>query len=292
MKILILGSKGQVGWELQRSLSSLGDIVAVDREELDLCDLNKTEQFILDLSPNIIVNAAAYTAVDNAETDQATAMVLNHALPAQLAKIVKKIEALLIHYSTDYVYSGIGDEPHMESLDHNPLNFYGKTKAEGDEIISCSGCRHFIFRTSWVYSARQTNFVKTMMKLAQTKEELHIINDQIGAPTSAELIADVTAIVIYRQLTKNIPFGVYHLVSDGYASWYEFTTFIVKIMNELGVPLSVKKVMPILTSEYPTKALRPLNSRLTHDKIESVLGIKMPHWQNGVKRVVEELVNK
>jgi dTDP-4-dehydrorhamnose reductase len=296
MKILLLGKNGQVGWELQRSLAPLGELIVLDRLGLngwcgDLSQPEKIYQTILDISPDAVVNASAYTTVDLAESDQDNANLINHISVAKIAEACVKVDALFIHYSTDYVFNGEGSKSFEETDLLQPLNIYGKTKALGEQAIEKSSCNYLIFRTSWVFAEKGKNFLKTMLNLAQQREELSIINDQIGAPTSAELIADVTAKAIPQAINgkKN---GIYHLVASGETSWFGYATYVFERAKALGVELKVQQVKPIPTSAYPTPAKRPLNSRLNNQKIKQTFQIVLPEWQWYVNRTVTELLTK
>lgn len=275
-KILVTGGTGQVGHELQRELSVLGEVVAPDRHDLDLSDANAVSHWLATHRPDTIINAAAYTAVDKAEIEPALAKRLNTELPQQLASYCINHNACLVHYSSDYVYPGSGDTPWKEDSPTGPLSVYGQTKLEGDQAIEAAGIRHLIFRTSWVYSARGNNFMKTMLRLAREKEALNIVSDQIGAPTPARLIAQVTLLALSHSINP----GVYHLAPRGATSWHGFAKCIFEKAEALGESLKIEanNVSGIPTSEYPTPAQRPLNSRLDLEKLESALSIKMPSW--------------
>lgn len=298
MKILLLGKNGQVGWELQRALAPLGHVIALDRNSIaapngalwtgDLSQLNALGQTVLDIKPDVIINAAAYTAVDKAESEQELATLINTHAPERLAELALQLNALLIHYSTDYVFDGSGEKARSETDMVGPLSVYGKSKLNGELVIQNSGCAHIIFRTSWVYAAKGNNFAKTMLKLAAEREKLSVINDQIGAPTSAELIADVTAHVIRQNCAAKTTSGVYHLTAAGETSWYEYATYVIQSAREMGVNLKVSEVSEIPTTEYPTPAKRPLNSRLNCDKLCTEFNLYLPHWKEGVQRMLEE----
>lgn len=293
MKILLLGENGQVGWELQRSLIPLGEVISYGRGSLgDLTTPEHLYAMILALKPDVVVNAAAFTAVDLAETQQELALLINYKAVKVLADICKKIKALLVHYSTDYVFSGVGEVGFLETDPKEPVNVYGETKVLGEQAIFESKCNYLIFRTSWVYASRGDNFLKTMLNLAQIKDELSIIFDQIGAPTSAELIADVSSHAISKTLNDLEKVGVYHLVADGETSWYEYASFIFEQVSLTGHTIRLKKLFPIASNEFNSKAKRPLNSRLNHDKIKNVFGVRLPDWRVGVKRTVLELLDK
>ncbi|MDL0431994.1 dTDP-4-dehydrorhamnose reductase [Marinobacter sp. TBZ242] len=269
MKILLLGKTGQVGFELQRTLSPLGSITAPGREELDLTSEQAVASYLTQTQPSLIVNAAAWTAVDAAEDHQTEAEYLNAGLPKQLAEYAAANNARLVHYSSDYVYPGNGETPWQESSPTGPLSHYGKTKLQGDQAIEQSGADYLIFRTSWVYSARGKNFMKTMLRLAESKTELNIVADQIGAPTPARLIAQVTALAIHSKLET----GLYHLAPTGETSWQGFAKEIFRLAEKNT------KANPIPTSDYPTLAKRPLNSRMDLTKLENALNLQLPDWQ-------------
>ncbi len=298
MKILLLGKNGQVGWELQRSLAPLGEVLALDRHSAVYCgDLSKPEQLaqtVLAYKPDFIVNAAAHTAVDKAESEPQLAKVLNTDAPAALAKAAAQVGAWLVHYSTDYVFDGSGTHARQEGEGTGPLSVYGQTKLDGEKSIVASGCKCLIFRTSWVYAARGGNFAKTMLRLAQERERLTVINDQHGAPTGADLIADVTAHAMRHVLnTQNISFsGVYHLVAAGETTWHGYATHLIAqakaFKPELG--WKVADIAPVPTSAFPTPAARPLNSRLCTAKLQQAFGLVLPPWQQGVDRMLAEIL--
>lgn len=288
MKILLLGSTGQVGFELKRSLAPLGDIVAPKRLQLDLESQGSVEDYLEYVQPQLIVNAAAYTAVDKAESEQQRAFVLNAQLPETLSAYCAKKKAQLVHYSSDYVYSGEGTTAWSEQDSVEPKSVYGKSKAEGDRAISASGVNALIFRTSWVYSARGQNFMKTMMRLATERESLNIVDDQVGSPTPARFIAQVTTLAIYNNLSA----GIYHLAPRGEISWCAFAKAIFEYAREFGAHSAVKHIIPILTQDYPTPAIRPLNSRLATNKLESKLGITLARWDVLLRDTLEEYIEK
>jgi dTDP-4-dehydrorhamnose reductase len=298
MKILLLGKNGQVGWELQRSLAPLGDLLALDRYSTPHCgDLSQPEllaQTVLSYKPDFIVNAAAHTAVDRAESELDLARCLNAHAPAALAKAAAQVGAWLVHYSTDYVFDGSGNHARQEGEGVGPLSVYGQTKHEGEQAIVASGCSYLIFRTSWVYAARGGNFAKTMLRLAQDREKLAVINDQHGAPTGAELIADVTAHAIRRlDNTQNIALGgVYHLVAAGETTWHAYAKHVIDQGKRLSPALDwkVSEVAAVPTSAFPTPATRPLNSRLCNTKLQQAFGLVLPPWQQGVDRMLAEIL--
>lgn len=299
MKILLLGKNGQVGWELQRALLPLGDVVALDRsvDTNDLCgDMTNFQAItsaVEQVQPDVIMNATAYTAVDKAETEADKANLINHLAVKNLADICKSKNILLVHYSTDYVFDGSGDKAWGENDSCGPVNVYGQTKRDGEIALEQSGCAFFNFRTSWVYGFHGNNFIKTMLKLAKLKEELGIIHDQIGAPTGAALIADVTAQVIrFWNLNPECEqnYGHYHLTAAGECSWYEYAQFIFEQARAFEQELTVNKVNPIETTAYPTPAKRPLNSRLNTTKLKQNFKLHLPNWDVGVAQVIKEIL--
>ena len=297
MKILLLGKNGQVGWELQRSLAPLGEVISLDRNGLNQwCgDLSKPDQIyqtIVDIAPNVVVNASAYTAVDLAETEQDMANLINYVAVGKIAEACTQIKALLVHYSTDYVFDGEGTSIFNETDVLKPLNAYGQTKALGEQAIQNAQCNYLIFRTSWVFAQKGKNFLKTMLTLSQQREELSIIDDQIGAPTSAELIADVSAHAIVQTLRDQTKIGIYHLVASGETSWFEYANYIFEQAKNLGVNLAIQQVNPIPTAAYPTPAKRPHNSRLNNQKIQHAFQIYLPDWKVHVQRTVIEVFHK
>ena len=303
MKILLLGKNGQVGWELQRALQPLGQVIALDRninEQGDCGDVSNFEQInqtIARIQPNIVINATAYTAVDKAESEQLQNDLINHLAVKNLAEQCQQIDALLVHYSTDYVFNGMGEKPWQEDDSTAPVNSYGQAKRDGEIALEKTGVKFLNFRTSWVYASRGKNFIKTMLGLAATKEHLTIINDQHGVPTSAELIADVTAQALRYYLLKDESvkaslWGHYHLVPTGVTTWYEYAQFIFDLAKKQGETLMIKEVLPTTTNNYPTPAKRPLNSRLNTQKIQTNFQLYLPKWQQGVEQVVIELLGK
>ena len=298
MKILLLGKNGQVGWELQRSLAPLGELIALDYDSQEMCgDLNNLQgltETIRSVAPDIIVNAAAHTAVDKAESEIGLARTINGLAPAMLAQEAKRLGAWLIHYSTDYVFDGSGEQAWTESDNTGPLNVYGSTKLEGEGFIHMSGCKHLIFRTSWVYGARGGNFAKTMLRLAGERDSLSVINDQIGAPTGADLLADITAHAIRTVQSKPELSGLYHVVAAGETSWHGYARFVIQQAQEAGVSMWVtpEDIQAVPTSAYNTPAKRPLNSRLDTNKFKHAFGLHLPHWQQGVTRMLAEILDK
>ena len=295
-KILLFGKNGQVGWELQRSLLPLGELVAVDYDSSDLCgdftNLQGLARTIQTVQPNIIVNAAAYTAVDRAESEPELAHTINTLAPGVLAQEAKILGALLVHYSTDYVFDGSGSKPWKETDATGPLSVYGRTKLEGEQLIAENCANHLILRTSWVYAARGNNFAKTMLRLAEEREHLAVIDDQIGAPTGADLLADVTAHAVRSVLTNPNLAGLYHVVASGQASWHGYAKFVIEHALHAGVPLMTRTeaIDPVPTSAFPAAAKRPHNSRLDTSKLKSTFGLDLPHWQPGVARMLNEIL--
>ena len=295
MKILLLGKNGQVGWQLQRALAPLGEIVALERKDAggDLADPQGLAAAVRAAKPQVIVNAAAYTAVDKAESEPQLARLINTEAPAALAREAAASGALLVHYSTDYVFDGSGSAPWQESDATGPLNVYGATKLAGEQAIAASGCAHLTFRTSWVYAAHGDNFIKTMLRLAATRERLTVIDDQKGAPTGAELIADVTAHAISQTLQQPAKAGLYHLTAAGEASWFDYARYVLALARQArpqGVKTAAGGVQPIASSQYPAAARRPLNSRLDTRRLQAAFGLQMPPWQQGVTRVLREIL--
>ncbi|MBX8468043.1 MULTISPECIES: dTDP-4-dehydrorhamnose reductase [unclassified Pseudomonas] len=297
MKILLLGKNGQVGWELQRSLAPIGELIALDRHSVsglsgDLSDLEGLRATIRQCAPDIIVNAAAYTAVDKAESEKELAERVNGLASRVMAEEAAASGAWLIHYSTDYVFSGEGSVPWQETDAVAPVNYYGFSKLAGEQAIIASGCKYLIFRTSWVYGARGNNFAKTMLRLAKDRGTLNIIADQIGAPTGADLIADVTALAIQQVLKRPELAGLYHLAAAGEVSWHGYASHVIEFAKAQGEELAVTAINPIDTTAYPTPASRPLNSRLNTRKLRDNFSLHLPDWQSGVTRMLREVLNK
>ncbi|HSQ72403.1 MAG TPA: dTDP-4-dehydrorhamnose reductase [Rubrivivax sp.] len=299
MKILLLGCKGQVGWELQRSLAPLGELVACDFDtpgelKADFSDTGSLAALVRRVQPQLIVNSAAHTAVDKAESEADFARTLNATAPGILAREAAATGALLVHYSTDYVFDGSGNAPRGEDAPTAPLSVYGRTKLEGEGLIRASGCRHLILRTSWVYAARGGNFARTMLKLAAERDALKVISDQVGAPTGAELLADVTAHAVRRVLDEPALGGSYHCVAGGETNWFEYARFVIEWARAHGQPIRVASdaIHPIPTTAYPTPAARPLNSRLSTHKLQQAFGLTLPPWQTGVERMLAEILDR
>lgn len=294
----MFGKGGQVGWELQRSLAPLGELIALDVDSQQQCgdftrldDIAKTVRAI---APDVIVNAAAYTAVDKAESEPEQVRTINALAPGILARESRKLGSWLIHYSTDYVFDGSGSKPWVETDPTGPCSVYGSTKLEGEEAIRASGCHHLIFRTSWVYAARGGNFAKTMLRLAQERERLTVIDDQIGAPTGADLLADVTAHAIRTALQQPELSGLYHLVAGGETSWHGYACFVLNLARQAGIELKVaeENVIPVPTSAFPLPARRPLNSRLDARNLQTTFDVHLPLWRTGVARMLTEILEK
>ena len=296
MKILLLGKNGQLGWELQRSLAPLGELVALDRHSTDFCgDLSNLQGLastVQEVRPDLIVNAAAHTAVDKAESEPELARLINASAPGLLAQEAQKLGVWLVHYSTDYVFDGSGSQPWQETDTPAPLSVYGQSKLEGERLIAANCSKHLIFRTSWVYAARGGNFAKTMLRLAQERERLTVIDDQWGAPTGAELLADVTAHAIRQVLQRPEDAGIYHVAASGETTWHGYAKHVLGHAQRAQVAIKIiaKEVAPAPTSAFPTPARRPHNSRLDTGKLQATFGLSLPPWQHGVDRMLEEVL--
>jgi len=286
--ILLLGKNGQIGWELQRTLPTLGQVVALGRDRLDLADAIALRRTVREVRPDIIVNAAAYTAVDRAEEEAALAMAVNGIAPGILAEEAARLKALLVHYSTDYVFDGTGTAPYREEDRPNPLNVYGRSKLAGEEAIRASGAPHLIFRTSWVYGLRGKNFLLTMLRLAREQEELRIVNDQVGTPNWCGMAAEVTTMVLreYRAREDSSLAGTYHLSAEGKASWYDFARAILSADPRKEEQVC-RRIIPIATAQYPTPARRPLYSVLDNRKIKSTFNLKMERWDRYLEQLLQ-----
>jgi dTDP-4-dehydrorhamnose reductase len=298
MKILLLGKNGQVGWELQRALAPLGELIALDFDspgplKADFSDPESLAATVRTVAPNIIVNAAAHTAVDRAESEPELARALNAASPAVLAREAGALNAWLMHYSTDYVFDGSGSTPWSEESPTGPLSVYGRTKLEAEQAIRASGCRHLIFRTSWVYAARGGNFAKTMLKLAKERDRLTVIDDQIGSPTGADLLADLTAHALRSVAQRPELAGTYHAVAQGETSWHGYARHVIEFARAMGQPIQVATdaIEAVPTSAFPTPAVRPRNSRMNTRKLHDTFGLSLPGWQAGVERMLTEVLS-
>ena len=293
-RILLLGAQGQVGWELRRSLAPLGDVIALDRHSTDFCgdisNLAGLAETVRRVAPHVIVNAAAHTAVDTAEAEPKLANILNALAPGVLAQEASKLGALLVHYSTDYVFDGSGQMPWRETDTPAPLNVYGQSKLEGEARIQAAGGRHLIFRTSWVFASRGGNFAKTMLRLAQERERLTVINDQFGAPTGADLLADITAHVIGHVRQQPEQTGLYHLTALGETTWFEYAKYVIAKASiaSPAIKITAKDVVPVLSEVFETAAQRPKNSRLNTEKLQTAFNLHLPPWEYGVDRMLAE----
>jgi len=294
-RILLTGKNGQVGFELQRALAPLGEVVAVGTADCDLSDTSAIRALVQRVQPQLIVNPAAYTAVDKAETEAGKAHAINAIAPGVLGEEAARLGATVIHYSTDYVYDGTKDGPYVESDPTAPQSVYGQTKLDGERALQAVTAQHLILRTSWVVGAHGGNFAKTMLRLAGEREELKVVADQFGAPTSAALIADITAHVARQLLhsgSDGFPFGIYHLAAGGETSWHTYAQFVIGEAIRLGKPLKAtpERVLPIPASAYPTPAQRPQNSRLDTTRLKQAFGLHLPHWQPGVHHILQQII--
>ncbi len=293
MKILLLGKNGQVGWELQRSLAPLGELLALDRHSTSHCgDLSNLEglaETVRVFKPNVVVNAAAYTAVDKAESDVQSAHTINALAPEVLSRACAAVGAYLVHFSTDYVFDGAGQTPWVETDATGPVNVYGQSKLAGEQGIAKQGAKHVIFRTSWVFGTEGGNFAKTMLRLAQEREKMAVINDQLGAPTGAALLADITALNLQQEKPLE---GIYHLAAAGETTWHAYAQYVLQTAQRLKPSLQykVQDVAAVPTSEFPTPAKRPLNSRLNCHKLENALHLQLPAWQTGVDQMLSKIL--
>lgn len=306
LRVLITGANGQVGWHLRRTLGPLAEVTSLTREELDLAELDRVTEAVRDFAPDILVNAAAYTAVDKAESEPELARMINATAPARMARELAHRRCLLVHYSTDYVFDGSKpvDKPYEEVDPAAPRNVYGQTKLEGERLIVESGCPYIILRTSWVYDIRGKNFLRTVLRLAAEREELRMVTDQFGAPTWARSIAEATAIILARCLahssrTAKWPTGLFHLTATGQTTWAGFANAILEEYESLRVsmatpeelpPLKAKKVVPITTAEFPTPARRPRSSMLSHGQVAHAFGVLMPDWREQLHLAIEDMV--
>jgi dTDP-4-dehydrorhamnose reductase len=295
MKILLTGKNGQVGFELQRALAPLGDVVAVDQAECDLSNAAAIRELVGAVMPDVIVNPAAYTAVDKAETEQVLAERINGVAPGVFGEEAARIGALVVHYSTDYVFDGAKEGSYTEDDAPNPQSVYGRTKLAGEQALQASGAAYLIFRTSWVFGAHGGNFAKTMLRLAAERDSLKVVADQLGAPTSAVLLADVTAQVLgqyARRGNGSFPCGLYHLVAGGVTNWHAYAQAVVAAAQAAGKPLALKPedISPITTAEYPLPAPRPANSRLDTSLLQQTFGLRLPDWQLGLNHVLQQIL--
>ncbi len=306
MRLLVTGCYGQVGWHLQRTLAPLGEVLAIDIDTVDLTDTASVSKTVRDFAPHVVVNAAAYTAVDKAESERGIAQAINVGAPGQIAKECAAAGALMVHYSTDYVYDGNKQEPYVETDATGPLSAYGETKLAGDQGIIASGCAHIILRTTWVYDIRGKNFLRTVLRLARERDELRIVGDQFGAPTWARMLAETTAIVVARSVERKKtvgawPSGLFHLTAGGRTSWAGFAQAILEEYDalasptesgEYGGPLNTKRVVEIGTHEYPLPARRPVNSVLSNAAIAREFGIMMPDWRHQLRLALQDAVRR
>jgi dTDP-4-dehydrorhamnose reductase len=298
-KILLFGKSGQVGWELQRSLAPLGEVIAVDFDSSDFCgdftNLAGLAETVRQVKPTIIVNAAAHTAVDKAESEPELARTINALAPGVIAAEAQKLGAWMVHYSTDYVFDGSGSQAWKESDTPAPLSVYGKTKWEGEQTVAANCDKHLIFRTSWMYAARGLNFAKTMLRLSKERESLNVIGDQIGAPTGADLLADITTLALQRVQIQHEGYnlaGTYHMVASGYTSWYDYATLVIEYARNAGADIKTTKnaINKIASQSFCTSARRPLNSKLDTSKLQAVFNLHLPPWQQGVVRMLNEIL--
>lgn len=309
VRLLITGVNGQVGWNLQRTLAPLGEVTALTRDQLNLADLDAIAPTIRDYRPDIVVNAAAYTAVDKAESEPELAHAVNALAPAAIATELARTGGLLIHYSTEYVFDGTKPNPYLEDDPTAPLNTYGRSKLEGEQGIAASGCAHIILRTTWVYDVRGKNFLRTVLRLSREREELRMVSDQFGAPTWARMIAEATAAILVQVInhrgTETQRFsaaqtGIFNLTAAGSTSWADFADAIIKEYDdccswaadtgEFGSPLMVKRVVPITSDQYKTPARRPQNSVLSNAKIRAAYGIVMPDWRDQLRLAMQDAI--
>jgi dTDP-4-dehydrorhamnose reductase len=297
MKILLLGKNGQVGWELQRSLAVLGDVVACDFDSppgtrADFSDPQSLVALIQRERPQVIVNSAAHTAVDKAQSEPDLARAINATAPGVIAREAAALGACLVHYSTDYVFDGSGKHARTETEPTAPLSVYGQTKLEGEDLVRASACSHLILRTSWVYAARGGNFARTMLRLAAERDELKVIADQVGAPTGADLLADVTTLGLRGLLAQPTLSGTYHCAASGQTDWHAYACLVIEWARQRGqsIKVAANRVLPINTSAYPTAAQRPLNSRLDTSKLRQTFNIHLPDWRQGVERMLTEVL--
>lgn len=293
MKIMLLGDKGQIGAELAKKLTSIGHLKSFNRTNLPLENISLLKKTIQNIHPDMIINASAYTNVNMAEVERELTYFINRDIVRVLAMQAKKVNAWLIHYSSDYVFDGRGEKPYLETDKPSPLNIYGKSKWEGEKAIQSSGCKHFIFRTSWIYSERKHNFLKIIIDKLKSPETFNVVTDQIGSPTSSHLAAEITKHCMIKAMQEknnctNLS-GVYHLSAIGHTSWYGFAAYVLKLLNNISPAYKIaqKKIKPIKSESYLSPAKRPMNSKLNNDKIQKTFNCKLPHWQKGVKPILE-----
>jgi dTDP-4-dehydrorhamnose reductase len=295
MKILLTGKDGQLGFELVRALAPLGEVVAAGRAECDLLDAGALRALVRSHAPNVIVNAAAYTAVDRAEAEPEAAFAINARAPAVMGEEAARLGALVVHYSTDYVFDGGGQQAYMEGDKPDPQSVYGSSKLAGERALAEACARHLILRTSWVLGSHGGNFAKTMLRLASERERLTVVDDQVGAPTSAALLADLTAHLVRqhaREGGKGFPYGIYHVAAAGETSWYEYARFVLDAASAAGMPLRAgpADVLPVKSAAYPAAAKRPANSRLDTRLFRCTFGLRLPPWQEGVRHVLQQIL--
>lgn len=295
MKLLLTGKNGQLGFELQRALAPLGEVVALDHAGCDLRDPDAIRRVVRDIGPAFIVNPAAYTAVDRAESDQEAAFAVNATAVGILGEEAARIGACVIHYSTDYVFNGEKAAPYSEDDTPDPQSVYGRSKLAGEQALQASGANNLILRTSWVVGAHGENFARTMLRLAATRDSLSVVSDQFGAPTSASLLADVTAHLVRQAQTDSagaFPFGLYHLAAGGDTNWHEYACVVIDAAVKAGRPLKIapEQIVPILAAAYPTAARRPANSRLNTKKLRDSFGLTLPHWREGLAHVLRQII--
>lgn len=294
MKLLITGKNGQVGFELQRALAPLGEIVAVGKAECDLSDAEAIRRLVRDIRPDVIVNPAAYTAVDKAESDQERAAAVNAVAPGIFGEEAARFGAFVVHYSTDYVFDGTRQGAYLEDDATNPQSVYGLTKRDGELALAHANPRHLILRTSWVVGAYGGNFARTMLKLAADRDSLNVVADQWGAPTSAALLADVAAHLVRQQHnnSESFPYGTYHCVADGETNWCDYARYVIGAAIKAGKPITAQPeaIRPFSTADYPTPAKRPTNSRLDTTKFRTTFGLELPHWQQGLDHILQQIL--
>jgi dTDP-4-dehydrorhamnose reductase len=296
MKILLTGKDGQVGFELQRALAPLGEVYSSSSKKCDLSNPNAIRKLLRQVKPDIIVNPAAYTAVDQAESDIQLAESVNAVCPGVIGEEAAKSGAFVVHYSTDYVFDGLKPQPYIESDTPNPLNVYGRSKVLGEQLLQSSGAKALILRTSWVAGSHGKNFVKTILRLASEKDQISVVSDQTGSPTTASLLADTTAHLIRQYLregAKSFPYGTYHLTASGKTSWFDYARFILNQANAFGLStrLKAENIKPVTSKDYPTQALRPSNSCLDCGLAEKTFGFELPDWKSGITHLLLEILN-